>query len=54
MLIGRIGDSQSFIIGEAISLVAEENGILQLSMNDHPGYFENNTCSLQVTVLVKG
>ena len=51
-LIGRIGTGQPFLIGEHASLVVQENGTLQLSINEHPGYFKGNSGSLRVTVLV--
>ena len=49
-LVGRIGDNPPFVIGEHLTLTAEQRGKLWVSMNDIPDQFSDNTGSVGVVV----
>lgn len=49
-LIGRIGRRRPFFIGTRLEFVSSVSGILELSMNDIPGGFSDNSGSLQVHI----
>lgn len=50
-LIGRIGSGKPFLIGNQISMVAETEGQLQLSMNDAVGTYNDNIGRQEVTIV---
>ncbi len=50
-LMGRIGDSSEFVVGKSFSQTADEDGVLQLRLNDK--IYEDNTGELTVTIEVK-
>lgn len=54
MLIGKIGDSQPFIIGTNTVFVAARNGHLYLSMNDARHTFVDNQGEIAVQIMVEG
>ena len=49
-LVGRIGDHPPFLIGEHLMMTSEYRGKLQVSMNDIPDQFSNNTGLVGVVV----
>ena len=51
-LIGRIGQGVPFFVGASHMQIAQEAGTLQLSMNDCPNIFWDNSGALDVTITV--
>jgi tetratricopeptide (TPR) repeat protein len=52
-LIGRIGSGRPFLIGTSLSLTANDDGVLQLSMNDAVGTFGDNDGSVTAQIDVQ-
>ncbi len=51
-LIARIDDGTPFYVGTSFSGIASSGGVIQLSMNDVPGVFWDNSGSLSATIAV--
>jgi len=52
MLVGRLGESETFAIGTGTTYTAQSNGVLFLIANDHEGAFDGNTGHYEVDIIV--